>query len=78
MSVERLPQTLAERANLPARVRTLLEEQLAECGSRIEPQLRASLTELEQELFKMAEQARNDASKVKTQAVSAIIDLYNN
>ncbi len=24
------------------------------------------------------EQARNDASKVKTQAVSAIIDLYNN
>ncbi len=63
MSVERLPQTLAERANLPARVRTLLEEQLAECGSRIEPQLRASLTELEQELFKMAEQARNDAEQ---------------
>ena len=24
------------------------------------------------------EQARNDASKVKSQAVSAIIDLYNN
>ncbi len=63
MSADRLPQTLAERANLPARVRTLLEEQLAECGSRIEPQLRASLTELEQELFKMAEQARNDAEQ---------------
>jgi len=63
MSADRLPQTLAERANLPARVRTLLEEQLAECGSRIEPQLRASLTELEQELFKLAEQARNDAEQ---------------
>ena len=60
---DRLPQTLAERANLPARVRSLLEEQLAECGSRIEPQLRASLTELEQELFKIAEQARNDAEQ---------------
>ncbi|HEY3520904.1 MAG TPA: DUF1631 family protein, partial [Rhodanobacteraceae bacterium] len=63
MSVDRLPQTLAERANLPARVRTLLEEQLAECGARIEPQLRASLTELEQQLFKAAEQARNDTEQ---------------
>lgn len=57
------PQTLAERTDLPARVRTLLEEQLAECGARLEPTLRASLTELEQQLFKLAEQARNNAEQ---------------
>ncbi|MBS0430866.1 MAG: DUF1631 domain-containing protein [Proteobacteria bacterium] len=63
MPAERLPQTLAERADLPARARTLLEEQLAEYSAGIEPQLRASLTELEQELFKLAEQARSDAEQ---------------
>ena len=63
MSAERLPKTLAERTGLSARVRSLLEEQLAECGAWIEPQLRAALTELEQQLFKAAEQARNDAEQ---------------
>src|SRR5690348_15958293 len=63
MTTDRLPQTLAERTELPARVRTLLEEQLAECGARLEPTLRASLTELEQQLFKQAEQARNNAEQ---------------
>lgn len=59
----RTPQRLAERTDLPVRVRALLEEQLAECGARIEPTLRASLTELEQALFKLAEQARNNAEQ---------------
>lgn len=63
MPAERLPKTLAERTGLSARVRSLLEEQLAECGAWIEPQLRAGLTELEQQLFKAAEQARNDAEQ---------------
>ena len=63
MSTEQLPHTLAERTDLPSRVRTLLEEQLAECGARLEPTLRASLTELEQQLFKQAEQARNNAEQ---------------
>ncbi|SRR5579883_54367 len=63
MPADRTPQTLAERADLPARVRSLLEEQLAECGARIEPTLRASLTELEQQLFKSAEQSRNSAEQ---------------
>ncbi|MEO7149468.1 MAG: DUF1631 family protein, partial [Rhodanobacteraceae bacterium] len=63
MSPDSTPHSLAERADLPARVRTLLEEQLAECGARIEPTLRASLSELEQQLFKMAEQARNNADQ---------------
>ena len=63
MSTDRTPQTLAERADLPARVRSLLQEQLAECGARIEPALRASLTEFEQQLFKVAEQATNDAGQ---------------
>lgn len=63
MTTERLPQTLAERNDLPSRVRALLEEQLAECGARLEPTLRASLSELEQQLFKQAEQARNNAEQ---------------
>lgn len=63
MTNHRLPRTLAERNDLPPRVRTLLEEQLAECGARLEPTLRASLTELEQQLFKEAEQARNNGEQ---------------
>lgn len=63
MTNQRLPRTLAERSDLPPRVRTLLEEQLAECGARLEPTLRASLTELEQQLFKQAEQARNNGEQ---------------
>lgn len=34
--------------------------------------------DIDQHYLNRIEQARNDASKVKTQAVSAIIDLYNN
>jgi hypothetical protein len=63
MTTDHQPQTLAERSELPSRVRTLLEEQLAECGARLEPTLRASLTEFEQQLFKLAEQARNNAEQ---------------
>lgn len=63
MKTERLPQKLAERIELPPRVRTLLEEQLAECGARVEPLLRAGLTEFEQQLFKLAEQSRNNAEQ---------------
>jgi hypothetical protein len=63
MTNHRLPDTLAERNELPPRVRTLLEEQLAECGARLEPTLRAVLTELEQQLFKQAEQARNNGEQ---------------
>lgn len=63
MTNHRLPHTLAERSELPPRVRTLLEEQLAECGARLEPTLRAVLTELEQQLFKQAEQARNNGEQ---------------
>jgi len=63
MPNHRLPHTLAERNELPPRVRTLLEEQLAECGARLEPTLRAVLTELEQQLFKQAEQARNNGEQ---------------
>ncbi|MGN6314275.1 MAG: DUF1631 family protein [Rhodanobacteraceae bacterium] len=63
MKTERLPQKLAERIDLSPRVRTLLEEQLAECGARVEPMLRAGLTEFEQQLFKLAEQSRNNAEQ---------------
>jgi amidophosphoribosyltransferase len=34
--------------------------------------------DIDEHYLNKIEQARNDASKVKTQAVSAIIDLYNN
>ncbi|HET9834781.1 MAG TPA: DUF1631 family protein [Rhodanobacteraceae bacterium] len=63
MKTDRLPRSLAERADLAPRVRTLLEEQLAECGARVEPMLRAGLTEFEQQLFKLAEQSRNNAEQ---------------
>jgi hypothetical protein len=63
MKTDRLPRSLAERADLAPRVRTLLEEQLAECGARVEPLLRTGLTEFEQQLFKLAEQSRNNAEQ---------------
>ncbi|MEO6967213.1 MAG: DUF1631 family protein [Rhodanobacteraceae bacterium] len=58
------PHTLAERTDLPTRVRTLLGEQLAECGTRIEPTLSASLTELEQQLFKLTTHADNHTAQL--------------
>ena len=63
MASEHATQTLASRGDLSARARLLLEEQLAEFGARIEPSLRAVLSELEQQLFQLAEQARNNADQ---------------
>lgn len=57
------PPTLAARGDLPPRVRQLLDELLEMCSARLEPALRATLTDLEQQLFKQAEQAHNNAEQ---------------
>ena len=49
------------------------------CESCGRPKLLKYVTgDVDEAYLNKIEQARNDASKVKTQAVSAIIDLYNN
>ncbi|MEN6539122.1 MAG: DUF1631 family protein [Mizugakiibacter sp.] len=55
--------TLAARTDLPLRVRQLLDELLEMCSARLEPALRATLSDLEQQLFKQAEQAHNNADQ---------------
>lgn len=57
------PPTLAMRTDLPLRVRQLLDELLEMCSARLEPALRATLSDLEQQLFKQAEQAHNNAEQ---------------
>ncbi|GAP66136.1 hypothetical protein MBSD_n1438 [Mizugakiibacter sediminis] len=57
------PPTLAARTDLPPRVRQLLDELLEMCSARLEPALRATLSDFEQQLFKHAEQARNNAEQ---------------
>ncbi|MGH8145595.1 MAG: DUF1631 family protein [Rhodanobacteraceae bacterium] len=49
--------TLASRSDLAPRARQLLAQQLAECGQLLEPLLRGALDDLEQELFRIAEQS---------------------
>ncbi len=57
MPVQQATATLAARDDLSSRARQLLAQQLAECGTRLEPILRATLSDLEQELFRLAEQS---------------------
>ncbi|HEX5960087.1 MAG TPA: DUF1631 family protein [Rhodanobacteraceae bacterium] len=49
--------TLADRSDLAPRARHLLAQQLAECDGLLEPLLRNVLDDLEQELFRIAEQS---------------------
>lgn len=55
--------TLADRGDLAPRVRQLLEELMAMASARLEPALRAVLSDLEQQLFKLAEQSRNNTEQ---------------
>ena len=52
--------TLASRGDLPPRVRQLLEGVLAICSSTLEKTLAATLDDLEAQLFRLAEQSRNN------------------
>ena len=54
---------IAERADISARVRGVLEELSNALNARFEPALRGALNDLEQQLFKLAEQARNNAEQ---------------
>ncbi len=54
------PQTLAA-ATFPGRVRRVLEHLLAVASEDLEQHLTATLTDLEQQMFRLAEQARNSA-----------------
>lgn len=54
---------IAERADIPARVRGVLEELSKELNARLESALRNALGDFEQQLFKLAEQARNNADQ---------------
>jgi hypothetical protein len=49
--------TLADRSDLAPRARHLLAQQIAECGSLLEPLLRSVLDDLEHELFRIAQQS---------------------
>ncbi|MDC8014771.1 DUF1631 domain-containing protein [Tahibacter soli] len=51
--------TIGSRRDFPPRVRTLLEGVLALAGSQLERSISLSLTECEQQLFKLAEKARS-------------------
>ncbi|MGH8183785.1 MAG: DUF1631 family protein, partial [Rhodanobacteraceae bacterium] len=53
---EHMP-TLADRSDLAPRARHLLAQQLAECGGLLDPLLRNVLDDLENELFRIAEQS---------------------
>ena len=55
--------TLADRGDLSPRVRQLLEELMAMASARLEPALRAVLSDLEQQLFKLAEQSHNNTEQ---------------
>ncbi len=54
---------IAERTDISARVRGVLEELGNTLNARFEPALRGTLNDLEQQLFKLAEQARNNAEQ---------------
>src|SRR6201994_2756063 len=56
----RVLSTLASRGDLPPRVRQLLEGALAICSSTLEKTLVATLDDLEAQLFRLAEQSRNN------------------
>lgn len=51
--------TIGARKDFPPRVRTLVEGVLALAGGQLERSISLSLTECEQQLFKLAEKARN-------------------
>lgn len=55
--------TLADRGDLSPRVRQLLEELMAMASARLEPALRAVLSDLEQQLFKLAEQSHHNTEQ---------------
>ncbi len=54
---------IAERADLPPRVRGVLDELCKVLTARFETALRDTLNDLEQQLFKLAEQARSNADQ---------------
>ncbi|MHB8570587.1 MAG: DUF1631 family protein, partial [Metallibacterium sp.] len=54
---------IAERTDISVRVRGVLEELSNTLNARFESALRGTLNDLEQQLFKLAEQARNNAEQ---------------
>ena len=54
---------IAERSDVVARVRGVLDELCKAFNARFEPALRDALNDLEQQLFKLAEQARSNAEQ---------------
>ncbi len=54
---------IADRADIPPRVRGVLDDLCRALNASFEPALRDALNELEQQLFKAAEQARNNAEQ---------------
>src|SRR5574337_1697567 len=65
--------TLADRSDLAPRARHLLAQQLAECGGLLEPLLRNVLDDLEQELFRIAEQS--SGGQAQHEAMAALHEL---
>src|SRR4249919_2042472 len=63
-SQQQLQPTLASR-NLPRRVRTLLAGILEYASDELERGITAALNDFEQQLFKFAEQARNNAVQTR-------------
>jgi hypothetical protein len=68
--------TLADRGDLAPRARHLLAQQLAECGTMLEPVLRNVLDDLEHELFRIAEQS--SGGQAQHEAMEALRDIKRN
>lgn len=62
---ERELRTLASRADLPVRVRQLLDGVLDRCATNLVAIVTTTLDEIEQKLFKMAEQSRNNEQQYR-------------
>ncbi|MGA9335227.1 MAG: DUF1631 domain-containing protein [Rudaea sp.] len=58
-------QTLAGRSDLPARVRSLFEGVLELCSNGLVNALTTTLNDIEQQLFKLAEQSRNNEEQYR-------------
>jgi hypothetical protein len=65
--------TLADRSDLAPRARHVLAQQVAECGTLLEPLLRAALDDLEHELFRIGEQS--SGGQVQHEAMGALKEV---
>ncbi|MBS0381359.1 MAG: DUF1631 family protein [Proteobacteria bacterium] len=64
--------TLADRGDLAPRARHLLAQQLSECGNLLDPLLRNVLDDLQQELFRIAEQSSGTAQHEAMEALHEV------